>query len=203
MWWVMGLMSSTKNQLNFSKEEQQKLIQLAKVSIEFGLETGQKAKLKDLKINVDELLNSIAPCFVTLEKNDDLRGCIGSLVFDDKPLVENITKYAYLAAFDDHRFPSLTKQEWEHITVEISVLSKPELLNVNSEAELLTLLTPGQDGLILEAGSKRATFLPAVWEQLEGKKEFVTHLKRKAGIEDNSWPNNMKCSIYQAEKITE
>lgn len=207
MWLDMGLMSSTntsgKNKPIVTSEANDKhLIQLARAAIEFGLREGRQPSLADLNIDETNLTSANNPCFVTLEKNGDLRGCIGTLSFDNRKLVDNVVKYAYAAAFEDSRFSPLEEEEWQEISIEISVLTKPELIDVKSEEELLRKLTPKQDGLVLESGSKRATFLPAVWDQLPDKKEFITQLKRKAGIASDTWPSNMKCSLYRAEKIT-
>lgn len=195
--------SSDEKSTTFTEAEQKRLIQLARAAIEFGFKTGHQPSTSDLQIDNLDSISAHNPCFVTLEKNQDLRGCIGTLSYDNRRLIDNVVKYAYAAAFEDYRFHPVTTEEWQEISVEISVLSEPESIDVRSEEDLLQKLTPKQDGLILESGSKRATFLPAVWDQLSDKKEFVTQLKRKAGIAIDDWPSNMKCSLYQAVKISE
>jgi AmmeMemoRadiSam system protein A len=108
---------------------------------------------------------------------------------------------AYASAFADPRFPALTAAEWNGTGIEISVLSEPEHVDVRSEAELLEMLRPGIDGLILQAGARRSTFLPAVWEQLPGPRDFVRHLKLKAGWPADFWPPDMQVWLYTTESF--
>ncbi len=109
--------------------------------------------------------------------------------------------YAHAAAFNDPRFEPVGAAELEYLQYEISVLTPPELIVADSELSLLEQLRPGQDGLILEDGYYKATFLPAVWEQMSEPQQFVAELKRKAGLPVDHWSQNTKCYIYQAEKI--
>ena len=140
--------------------------------------------------------------FVTLQKHDDLRGCIGSLQ-PRRSLVEDVVHNAFAAAFRDFRFQPVAETELNDIHVEISILSPTEPMTVESEDDLLAQLRPGTDGLIIESGSRSATFLPQVWEQLADPKEFLNHLRRKAGMADNEWPDDMKCLRYTCMKFKE
>ncbi len=82
------------------------------------------------------------------------------------------------------------------------MLSAPEPLPVSSEADLLVQLRPGIDGLILEDGYARGTFLPAVWESLPKPEDFLRHLKRKAGLSDNHWSETLQLFRYETESFT-
>jgi hypothetical protein len=108
---------------------------------------------------------------------------------------------AYASAFADPRFPALTAQEWTRTGLEISVLTEPERCDVRSEAELFEVLRPGLDGVILQAGARRTTFLPAVWEQLPDPRHFIRHLKLKAGWPADFWPADMQVWVYTTESF--
>jgi AmmeMemoRadiSam system protein B/AmmeMemoRadiSam system protein A len=184
----------------FGARMERAMCSLARDSIRQGLETGQPPEV-DLA-GVDARLRMPAATFVTLELDDRLRGCIGSLEAR-RSLAEDIVQNAFAAAFRDPRFAPLTLGELDTIRIEISVLTPPEPLSVRTEDELLAALRPGRDGLILEAGSHRATFLPAVWEQLPDRRDFVRQLKQKAGLSRTGWPVDMRCTRYEAVKVRE
>ncbi|MEA3292502.1 MAG: AmmeMemoRadiSam system protein A, partial [Pseudomonadota bacterium] len=139
------------------------LLQIARAAIEEGLATGREMRV-NLAGRAPELRQSAAT-FVTLKKNRRLRGCIGTLEAH-RPLAQDVASNAYAAAFRDPRFSPLAPGELDQLAVSISLLSAPEPLPVESEQELLEKLQPGRDGLVLQDGAHRATFLPAVWEEL-------------------------------------
>jgi AmmeMemoRadiSam system protein A len=143
-----------------------------------------------------------AATFVTLKRSGELRGCIGSL----KPLralAVDVRENAIAAAFRDPRFPPLAVVEFASTSVEVSLLSADERLDVSDEHDLLVRLRPGVDGLVLEYGRHRATFLPQVWESLPEPRSFVTALKRKAGLPGDFWSPQLNVSRYGVTKWTE
>ena len=119
--------------------------------------------------------------FVTLSKKGELRGCIGSLEAT-KPLGEDVAENALGAAFRDPRFAALEAHEWSDCEVDVSLLSTPRRLRFVDEADLLEQISPGLDGLIVQADGRRATFLPQVWESVPEPREFLRELLRKAGL---------------------
>ncbi len=120
--------------------------------------------------------------FVTLLKNGELRGCIGSLEAA-RALGADVADNAVGAAFRDPRFPALRADEWAQCEVEVSLLSAARRLHFDDEAELLSQIRAGEDGLIIEADGKRGTFLPQVWDGFGGdKRRFLAHLVEKAGL---------------------
>ncbi len=131
--------------------------------------------------HLPESLLTPGAAFVTLRIDGELRGCIGSLTAH-RPLAEDVRHNAIAAAFEDPRFPPLSRREFERTTLEISILSPPEPFPVRDEADLLSHLRPGIDGLILEDATHRATFLPSVWEELPAPRDFLRQLKHKAGL---------------------
>jgi hypothetical protein len=131
-----------------------------------------------------------------------LRGCIGSLLAH-RPLGEDVAANAQSAAFHDPRFPPLTRDELGEIDIEVSVLSTPEPLFPPDEAALKIQLRPGVDGLILEYGPHRSTFLPQVWEQLPDPGQFLAHLKQKGGLPADFWHKDVRVSRYTVQSFAE
>ena len=122
--------------------------------------------------------------FVTLNKNHRLRGCIGSIE-PYRSLLDDIIGNARSAAFDDPRFNTPEADELDDISIEISILSKPEPVSYHSVEELKTIIRPMVDGVILSQGFNRAVFLPQVWEQLPDFDTFFEHLCKKARLNGN------------------
>ncbi len=186
----MVLMSSIK----LTTEDQKVCLQIARQSIKHGLDKGSVLQVITSDYSSD--LQQNLATFVTLHKNRELRGCIGALKAY-QPLINDVAEHAYSAAFQDPRFPALQDNEYEQLDVEISVLGKPEPVIFESEENLLQQIRPNIDGLILEYGINRGTFLPSVWEQLPDKKDFLNHLKMKAGLPQQWWDNAAKISRYE------
>ena len=171
---------------------------LAKTSIEHGLKYGRPLQV-DPSTLADELTVERAT-FVTLEKKGQLRGCIGMLEAR-RPLAEDIAENSYAAAFSDPRFPPLNESELDGLSIHLSILSPAESIPCQSEAELIQQLRPDIDGLILDDGLHRATFLPSVWESLPKPTDFIHHLKMKAGLPVNSWSQELRAYRYTTESF--
>ena len=137
--------------------------------------------------------------FVTLTQAGELRGCIGSLEAK-RALSFDVRDNAIAAAFRDPRFKPVTREEWTATSVEVSLLSALQPLPVAEEAELLSMLRPGIDGLVLEFGHHRSTFLPQVWEQLPTPGAFLTSLRRKAGLPPDFWEPGLRIARYTVKK---
>lgn len=140
--------------------------------------------------------------FVTLQLNGELRGCVGSLSAK-KPIREDVECNARAAAFQDSRFKPLCRSEYPGIEIEVSLLSPLEQLTFDSQKQLLRLLRPGVDGLVLEYDWQRGTFLPQVWEQLPDPNVFLAHLIQKAGLPAGFWSDGVRISRYTVEKWCE
>ncbi|MGA7594089.1 MAG: AmmeMemoRadiSam system protein A [Gallionella sp.] len=141
-------------------------------------------------------------CFVTLTQFGELRGCIGSLQAH-RPLLADLKSNAVSAALRDPRFTPLTAEELDVTTVEVSLLSVPQEMQVRSEADALAQMRPGVDGIIFEYGRNRSTFLPQVWENLARPHDFLAMLRRKAGLPDDFWAEEVKLSRYTVTKWSE
>ncbi|MGR9088792.1 MAG: AmmeMemoRadiSam system protein A [Gammaproteobacteria bacterium] len=186
--------------MSLTRERQQQLLSLAKDSIRHGLNTG-----KPLAVDPADFDPELAqPCatFVTLHSRHQLRGCIGMLRAV-RPLVEDVSENAFAAAFKDHRFPPLEESELDSLEIHISILSPYEPIRFESEADLIGQLQPGIDGLVLEEGNRRGTFLPSVWKSLPQPREFLRQLKQKAGLPASYWSDRIRVSRYRTEEFSE
>lgn len=140
--------------------------------------------------------------FVTLRRHGQLRGCIGTLDATD-PLVTAVADRARAAAQRDPRFDPVTPGELDDLLVSVSVLTPPTPITVKSYDELIHRLRPGTDGVVVEAGHHRATFLPSVWEELPDPDQFLAALWRKAGLAPRAWPADTVISCYAAQHTPE
>ncbi len=140
--------------------------------------------------------------FVTLKHQGGLRGCVGSL-FATRPLIEDVRDNAVAAALRDPRFSPVAAGELVDLEVEVTELSPPEAMSFTSEADALAQLRPGIDGVVLRWGARRATFLPQVWDSLPEPRDFLAHLKRKAGLAEDFWDDAVKLERYSARKWSE
>ncbi len=184
-------------------DKREVLLKLARAAIaeEFGIDYGvDKEALRREK----PWLNEKGAAFVTLNKKGDgaLRGCIGSIIAH-RTLYDDIIENAKSAAFHDPRFVALSPQEFNDITVEVSLLTDPKPLPYSSPEDLKSKLRPGIDGVILKKGNYQATYLPQVWEQLPTFESFMAHLCQKAGMASNCLAQHPDVYVYQVEEYHE
>jgi AmmeMemoRadiSam system protein A len=179
-------------------EDREALLEVARSSIRYGLERG--APLPVDPARYPPRLRQPGACFVTLRRSGALRGCVGSIEAT-RSLVEDVAGNAFASAFRDTRFSPLTEEEAADLDLHLSILTPSEPLPCDSEADLLAKLEPGTDGLILQDGPHRATFLPAVWESLPEPNEFLAQLKRKAGLPADHWSDGIRFRRYRTETI--
>lgn len=185
--------------MTLSASDRATLLQVARAAIHQGLLHGRAPAIA--VANHTPALRQTAATFVTLLIDGELRGCIGTLEAH-RPLVADVAANAFAAAFRDTRFPPLSTIEEDLLELHVSVLTAPEPFAVRDEADLLAKLRPGIDGLVLADGARRATFLPSVWEQLPAPRDFVAHLKRKAGLSPAHWSATMRVERYQVEEFS-
>ena len=160
-------------------------------------------------LNVPATANESAPwlsepgaSFVTLTQRGELRGCIGSLQAH-RSLLADVKGNAVSAALHDPRFTPLSADELGITDIEISLLTPSQVMQFRNEADALSQLRPGVDGIVFEFGGYRSTFLPQVWEQLPEPHQFMAHLKRKAGLPADFWDENVSLSRYSVSKYKE
>lgn len=171
------------DKMALNEKDGQYLINLAREAIEIYLD-------KQIKIDVPsecpKHLKENLGVFVTLNKNQNLRGCIG-YPEPVMPLMQATINAAISAAVSDYRFPKLRSDELEDIQIELTVLTKPELIDTPKE-EYLDNIIIGEDGLIVEMGFSRGLLLPQVaTENNMNAEEFLSHTCLKAGLSPNSW----------------
>ena len=184
-----------------SEDEGKYLLGLARKTIKNRLVNleGPQIDWKDIPEKFKKRLGT----FVTINIEGNLRGCIGHII-PRESLIEGIRENAINAAFRDPRFPPLSKEEFDRIEIEISILTPPKELSYTDTKDLLKKLRAGIDGLIIKKGIYEATFLPQVWEQLPQKEEFLSHLCLKAGLSVDSWKTEkLHVSTYQVQAFEE
>jgi len=147
-------------------------------------------------------LQELGACFVTLTQGGQLRGCIGTLEAR-RTLLADVKSNAVAAALQDTRFSALTVTELDQTDIEVSLLSAMQPMRFDTEAQALAQLQPGIDGVLLEFGRYRSTFLPQVWTQLPSATEFIAHLKYKAGLPPDFWAEGMRLQRYTVRKWKE
>ncbi|MHB8742414.1 MAG: AmmeMemoRadiSam system protein A [Sulfuricaulis sp.] len=194
----MVLTSSNNPVSGLAPPNRQTLLQIARESIRKGLCGETHVVQAD---DYPEPLRAKRATFITLQLNDKLRGCMGTL-HAHQTLVEDVVNNAWNAAFRDTRFAALTWPEFERLDIHISILSQPEPITFSSEEDLLSKLHPYVDGLILQEGLNRGTFLPSVWESLPTPREFLRHLKLKAGLNADYWSSQIRIQRYTTESIS-
>ena len=170
-----------------------KLIKIARDSISAAF-SGKNIQVgKDVKEEFSDVLG----VFVTLNKDGQLRGCIG---FPEGayPLYNGVIEAARSAAFSDPRFPSLGKDELDYITVEVSVLTKPMRVIVRDPDDYFKEIKVGRDGLIVRGTFNSGLLLPQVAVEYKwNSKTFLEQTCVKAGLPRNVWQDFDQCSVYR------
>ena len=175
--------------MELTNDEKELLLKAARQSI---LSAFGEAEKPEINYTAYPLLKQKMGAFVTLKIDEDLRGCIGYIIAI-KPLFETVCETARAAAFNDPRFKELTREEFDKIKIEISVLSLFEPIKSYDEIEL------GKHGLLMEEGG-RAVLLPQVaTENNYTREQFLTALCHKAGLYGEYWKENkLKLKVFTA-----
>jgi len=181
--------------------EQETLLKIARQAIE---ESVKGLPLPELSLEkFPPKLQDDGASFVTLTKHGNLRGCIGTLE-PYQPLALDVQEHAVAAALQDPRFPMVKQDELADILIEISVLSPKNVLHYNDPQDLVRKIRPKIDGVVLQDGFLKATFLPQVWEQLEKPEVFLSHLCAKMGGSSDLWRKKpLQTYTYQVQKFHE
>jgi len=115
-----------------------------------------------------------------------------------------VREHAIAAALQDYRFPPVQPEELGSIEIEVSRLTRPQPLPYDGPADLIAKLRPGVDGVILQDGFRRATFLPQVWEKIPAPEQFLSELCLKMGAPADLWRRKpLEVSTYQVEEFHE
>jgi len=175
-----------------------KLLKLARdsVSLYFEKKTVNDEELK-------KKFNKKQGCFVTINKDNQLRGCIG---FPEPvyPLYKAVKEAAVAAAFSDPRFIPLEKNELKEIKFELSILTVPELIKVNKPEDYFNKIKIGEDGLIIRNRSS-GLLLPQVFTEYNcDVKKALQMLCRKAGLTLDAWKDlSNRIYKFQAQIFSE
>jgi hypothetical protein len=175
------------------------LLDLARGGIIAGFQTGRPGRIRE-DATLAPRLAAPGAAFVTLKRDDRLRGCIGSMAAR-RPLATDVVEHAFNAAFRDHRFPKLHLLELAGLELSVSVLTPPEPMRFDDEADLLRQLRPGIDGLIIEDAGRRATYLPSVWQEINDKRQFLGTLKLKAGLAVEHFSRGFTAHRYRSIEV--
>jgi AmmeMemoRadiSam system protein A len=177
------------------------LLKEARYSLETSVSGGQLAPLN--LAETPPKLSQPGVVFVTLTIDNQLRGCVGALEAY-QPLIMDVREHAIAAALRDYRFAPVSVDEFEEIKIEISRLTTPVPLKYQGPEDLLEKIRPGIDGVIIKDGSRRATFLPQVWEKVPTPTAFLEHLCLKLGGPSDLWrQKKVEVLIYQVEEFHE
>ncbi len=181
--------------MELRNDEKKVLMRLARLAI--------KSEFTEERIDTSEFerydsLKQEAGAFVTLHKGENLRGCIG-YIFAEKPLYKTVINAAKQAAFSDPRFTPLNKNEFENISLEISVLSPP--FEMKSYDEIIL----GKHGLILNDMGRRGLLLPQVpIEHNMNKEQYLSAICEKAGLPSDMWKKKqLKIELFTANVFSE
>lgn len=199
--WTVGYASCAIDQdkkggkAMLNKTERERLLEIARKSIETYLATGRKLELSE----AGPLLSREMGAFVTLRENQELRGCIGNLA-GKQPLYLAVRDMAVESATGDPRFPAVNPGELKNIDIEISVLSPLEMVSSSEEIEL------GKHGVLVKKGLHSGVFLPQVAEETGWtKEEFLSNLcSHKAGLPADAWKDkDTEIYVFEAEVFSE
>jgi len=176
------------------------ILKLSRQTLEGFIKTNQEVpQVKDSQRELEVKRG----CFVTLKKNGQLRGCIGSIL-PEQSIARCVVDNTINAAVNDYRFNRVEETELSSIDIEVSLLTVPEPLPHKDPQDLLQKLAPRKHGVILKKGMHSATFLPQVWDELSDKQEFLRHLCLKGGMSLDCWKDSeTQILVYEAEVFTE
>ncbi|WP_394335341.1 TIGR00296 family protein [Methanolobus psychrotolerans] len=183
-----------------SGAEGQSAVQLARDAIETYLRTGEM--MDGSEIQLPGIFDEVRGVFVTLTKNGDLRGCIGH-PYADFRLRYSITDSALSAALRDPRFPPVRVDEMSCIKVEVTILTKPELVDVPPK-DLPSLIKIGRHGLIVKSGYRQGLLLPQVAPENDlDEIEFLNHTCMKAGLPHDAWVTGAEVYFFEGQIFSE
>jgi len=176
------------------------VLRLARQTIETYVKSGKKIPIPK---EYPKELNEKKGVFVTIyKKPKELRGCIG-FPYPQMTLIQGLIEAA-CEACEDPRFPLLSKEELKDIFIEVSILTKPELIKIKNPKDCLKEIEPRKDGLIIQKGFGSGLFLPQVWEEIPRKEDFLEALCMKAGLLADEWLDpSAKIYKFQAEALKE
>jgi AmmeMemoRadiSam system protein A len=192
-------MQSMRDETGICESDQRSLLDVAEQTIQAGLKT---RRLIEAEVaTCSDAVRRIQGSFVTLRTAGGLRGCVGA-VEAAAPLVVDVGRHAFGAAFRDVRFPALRDDEFPDLTIHVSVLSPLRQIPARTLAEALEHIRPARHGVVLQSGTRKATFLPDVWATLQDPVEFFRQLRMKAGLLPDAWSPDMLVACYTTQRFS-
>lgn len=183
-----------------TKNDGKAAVKMARSVIETYLETGNM--IHSSGFNLSSIFKEYRGVFVTLNKGNNLRGCIGH-PYPDSQLDNAIIDSAISAATRDPRFPPVELPEMDAITIEVTVLTQPEVIEVSPE-ELPKYVEVGKHGLIVKKGYYQGLLLPQVaTDQGFDSSEFLSHTCLKAGLSPDEWKKGAQVYCFEGQIFKE
>jgi AmmeMemoRadiSam system protein A len=180
------------NNPELTDEDKKQLLTLARSTMVYALRNQRVPQASELDVAISEAMKCSRAAFVTLKKHSRLRGCIG-VIFPQRPLYKSVLMNAIHACFNDKRFPQVSEDECEDITIEISALTVPEPVTSPDEIRI------GTDGVVLNKDGHSAVFLPQVApEQGWDVNQMLTQLSLKAQLPADAWKEGASFLVFQA-----
>jgi uncharacterized protein (TIGR00296 family) len=139
--------------------------------------------------NAPKIFSETRGVFISLytQSDNNLRGCIG-IPEPVMPLKDALKEAAISAAVHDPRFTPITRDELKKIDIEVSILTHPQLLDVENPMEYIKKMSIGKHGLIIEFGTYRGLLLPQIAKEYNwSKKQYLSNLCTKAGMHPTAW----------------
>jgi uncharacterized protein (TIGR00296 family) len=170
--------------MSLSEEEGQMLVKTARLVVTEYLKEGKKLELsKDFKSK----FSYKSGVFVTLSKEENLRGCIG-FPTPDRILHQSLVDAAIASSTEDPRFSPVRYEELNEITFEVTTLTSPVEIKAKDPEEYPRMIKVGRDGLIVKWEFGAGLLLPQVpVEYGWNEEEFLGHTCEKAGAPSNYW----------------
>jgi AmmeMemoRadiSam system protein B/AmmeMemoRadiSam system protein A len=180
-----------------SEEDKKELLKLSRKTMDYFMERRRVPKVSELGVEIGDSLRREGAVFITLKKEDELRGCIGDIL-PSGSLYESVIRNTINASVNDWRFQQVTKSECNDITIEISALTVPQRIESPKDIRL------GTDGIILRKGDMSAVYLPYVpLEQGWNLEETLSYLALKAGLKPKAWKEGAEFLVFQATVFSE
>jgi uncharacterized protein len=175
-------------------------VQLARNTIEAYLRTGKMTDGSEMEL--PPIFDEKRGVFVTLTKDELLRGCIGH-PYPDSPLKYAITDSAISAALRDPRFPPVRSDEMKRVVVEVTVLTPPERIEALPK-DLPGKIEIGRHGLIVKKGYRQGLLLPQVAPENDMDEiDFLSHTCLKAGLEHDAWLTGAEVYCFEGQIFAE
>jgi AmmeMemoRadiSam system protein A/AmmeMemoRadiSam system protein B len=185
------------NNAKLTEQDQEQLLTLARKTMEYALKNRRVPEATDLGVTPTTTMQSPRAAFVTLKKDGQLRGCIGD-IFPQRPLYRSVILNTIHACVNDRRFPPVSQEECEDITIDISALTPPAPVESSDQIRI------GIDGVVLNKEERSAVFLPQVaTDQGWDLDQTLTHLSQKAGLPADAWKEGASFLVFQADVFGE